>query len=148
MKFKTYTARPEDMDNLALKDCYSFAEIGASRELIAFGEKSPDSLCVSFGIDGKILGVAGSFKQWSGVSQLWALFSKEVDAYPIELTKVCQALILYAAETQELRRVSLNVRYDYTKGNQFAQRLGFDFEGRMYGFFPDGGDASLYARLF
>lgn len=148
MKFKAYTATTEDIDALELKDCYELGEIGCSRMLVDLSRSNQDSLCVSFGEDGDVYGVAGSFRQWTGSSQLWALFDRRVDKYPIALSRVCEALIQYAAEKQGLWRVSLNVRSEYTKGNRFAHSLGFDFEGRMRGFMADGGDANLYARLF
>jgi len=148
MKFSAYTVQPTDIDSLEAKDCYSLGEMGCSKMLADLSYSNPDSLCVSFGIDGRILGVAGSFRQWAGSSQLWAIFDKEVDKYPMALTRICNSLILYAVKKQNLRRVSINVKSDYTKGNRFAWTLGFDFEGKMHGFLPDGTDANLYARLF
>lgn len=148
MKFKAQRSLPGDIERLNLKDCFSSAEIENSKMMVDYSRKSDDSLCASFYFEGRLVGVAGSFRQWDGVAQFWALFDEEVDKYPIALTKVCNALILYAVETQKLRRVSLNVISDYTNGNRFARCLGFDFEGRMYGFFQNGKDANLYARLF
>ena len=71
-----------------------------------------------------------------------------MDRYPIALYKTCALLLNYAVQKQGLRRVSLTVNASYTKGNRFAQALGFDLEGRMVGYLPDGSDANLYARLF
>jgi hypothetical protein len=148
MKFKAYSAIVENIDELTLKDCYSLSEIDCSRMMVDLARSNDDSIAVAFGTENKMYGVAGSFRQWEGSAQLWALFSKDVDKYPIALTKMTEALIVYAVEKQKLRRVSLHVRSDYTKGNQFAYAMGFDFEGVMRGFLPDGSDANLYARLF
>lgn len=148
MRFSTYRSTVDDIEGLSVKDCYSIGEVGCSKDLVNLSYGNEDSIAASFGVEGVIYGVAGSYRNWDGVAQGWAIFGKDVDRYPIALTKLCHGLIVYAAKKQNLRRISLTVRNEYTKGNQFAYRLGFDFEGVMRGFLPDGGDANLYARLF
>lgn len=150
MKYRFGTPYPSDLERLSPKGVYSVGELGCVRDLIALSRagSNPDCIAKSFGLEDQIFGIVGSYRQWEGVAQLWAVFDDRAEAYPKELVKTCLVLINYAQQKQDLRRVSLTVRSSYTKGNRFAEVLGFDLEGRMVGFLPDGGDANLYARLF
>jgi hypothetical protein len=149
MKYKIFDAHPDHIEEINYKECYSKDELECVRELIAAAKVSGNSLAVSIKNEsGKVVGLVGSYKLWTGCSQIWAIFDREVDDHPVSLAKVCHNLIRYAATTQDLRRMSMNVRSHYEKGNRFAEFLGFDFEGKMWGYLPDGGDANLYARLF
>ncbi len=150
MKYRFITPIASDIDRLNPKSIYSMGEVGCVRTLIqmANGGKNPDSLALGIGPGDEPWGIAGSYRQWDGVSAIWALFDERLDQHPIALYKSCIILLNYAQQKQQLRRVSLTVRSSYTKGNRFAAALGFDLEGRMQGYLPDGEDANLYARLF
>lgn len=150
MKFKFFRVAPEDLDAIEAKECYSVGELHCAREMVglSFGNNET-SLALGFGpSNGEILGIAGSYRQWAGSAQLWAVFSPSVDKYPVALLRGCLQLIHYAQYVQKLQRVSLTVKSSYTKGNRFATSLGFSFEGKMQCFLPDASDANLYARLF
>lgn len=149
-RFNFHTPFPDDLDRLSPKGVYSVGELGCTRELVALSQagKNQDCLAMAFGLGGEIYGIAGSYRQWKGAAQLWAVFDDRADRYPLALYKTCCILISYAQQKQELRRVSLTVQSGYTNGNRFAEALGFAFEGRMVGYLPDGSDANLYARLF
>lgn len=150
MRFNFITPIPRHVDELNPKTVYSVGELGCVRTMIAMsrGGKNPDSLAMGIGVDDTPWGIAGCYRQWDGSGQLWAVFDERLDRYPISLYKSCIILINYAVQMQSLRRVSLTVRSDYTSGNRFAHSLGFDFEGKMHAYLPDGSDANLYARLF
>lgn len=150
MKYKLFDIIPDDIDELEAKPCYSIGELGCAKTLIKLSMTSNnDSLAYGFGMeDGHLHGIAGSYRQWDGSAQLWAILSQASCRYPISLTKICEAMVSYAVKKQELRRVSITVKTDYFQGNRFAQVLGFTLEGRMKKFLPDGADANLYARIF
>jgi hypothetical protein len=149
VKYKIFDVIPEDIDEIQVKDCYTVGEIGCVRDLIRISQRNPDSLAYGFGLEeGKLHGIAGSYRQWEGSAQLWAVFGKNSCECPISLTKVCEALIGYAVKKQNLKRVSLTVRADYEEGNKFARFLKFEHEGLMRNFLPGAVDANLYARIF
>jgi hypothetical protein len=149
MKYSLFDVTPEDVDKIQAKECYSVGELGCCKLLIKMAMVNVDSIALGFGDeDGRLHGIAGSYRQWEHSSQLWAIFDKRTEKYPLALTKVCESLIKFAVKKQDLHRVSLNVRSDYTCGNAFANFLKFSLEGRMNRYLPDGGDANLYARLF
>lgn len=149
MKYKLFEVVPEDIDEIVAKDCYSVGELGCCKTLIRLSAMNADSITCGFGEgEGVLHGIAGSYRQWDGVAQLWAVFDKVSCKYPIAFTKICESLIRYAAEKQQLKRVSLTVKADYFQGNNFARVLGFTLEGKMKTYLPDGADANLYARFF
>lgn len=149
MRFSLVRVLPTALESLSPKDCYSLGEIGCVRDLIQLAAtKNQDSICLGFVEGEKLLGIAGSYRIWDGVSQAWAVFDQGVDAYPIALREVCVSLIEFARARQELRRMSLNVRAGFQKGERFAESLGFEKEGYLSKYLPGGGDAILYARLF
>lgn len=147
MRYKFFTVQPNDVYKLNPKDCFSVGEVGCVQDLIAL--RGPASISMGFGDSYEHLaGICGSYSSWSGTSQLWALFDKRVEQSPVSLRKACILLVKYAVAKQDLRRVSLTVKSDYISGNRFAESLGFELEGKMRRFLPDGEDANLYARLF
>lgn len=150
MKYELFHPQPEDLDTLDYKECYSIGELGCSRTLIEMSHmgRTKDSMCLAFAHGGLVYGIAGSYRNWAGSAQAWAVFSPAVEKYPIALKKVCDSLINFAVKEQYLLRLSLTVRSNYDKGNRFAKAMGFELEGEMKRYLPDGGDAFLYARLF
>lgn len=157
MRYSFYEVVPESLDEIEAKACYSVGELGCAREMIALSMNGEDSACLGFGVGTfpvgvkekvRLYGIAGSYRQWKGCAQLWAIFDAESGKHPIALRRACQQLIAYAVARQGLHRVSLTVKSGYTKGNRFAESLGFKLEGKMSAFLPDATDANLYARLF
>ena len=150
MRFDFFPVKPEDLEELIPKTCYSIGELGCSKDLIALScLQNTDSISMGFGLaDGTLLGICGSYRQWEGAAQAWAVFDARVELHPRALYMACEQLIQYAQAKQGLRRLSLTVKSGYTKGNRFASALGFSFEGKLYGYLPGGDDAHLYARLF
>lgn len=149
MRFNLVKVLPDAIDAISPKECYSLGELGCTKDLIKLSTmKNKDSICLGFTEGGKLLGVAGSYRVWAGSAQAWGVFDRAVDKFPKSLTEVCLSLILYAQKTQELKRISLTVREGFKKGDRFASVLGFEQEGSMKRYLPDGGDARLYARLF
>ncbi len=152
MNHKFFHVAPRDLDSIEAKDCYSLGEIYCARQMIDLAvtqNKSPDSIALGIGLrENDLYGIGGSYRQWAGSSQLWAVFSPRVDLHPIALRRACLQFIHYAVDKQQLHRVSLTVKSGYAKGTRFAQSLGFELEGKMKKFLPDGEDANLYARFF
>jgi hypothetical protein len=159
MRYEIYSrlSQEGDIEQLSPKSVYSIGELESAKQIERFSANRAASYgrlhTKTFGIlsDGGTeirLGVVGAIKQWGGFATIWAIFDKETERYPIALTKSCLALIDEVAFLFELRRVSFTVRSDYNSGHRFAEMLGFSFEGRMYGYLPDGANADLYARLF
>jgi len=97
----------------------------------------------SLEVDGAILAAAGFVPQWDNRALVWALISKEVGPHMVGLTRaVKRALSLH-----HYRRVETHVASDFAEGHRWARLLGFEREGRMRAFTPQGDDCDLYARI-
>lgn len=97
-------------------------------------------------IDGKVAGFAGIQVKWEGRGLAWAMLSPHLT--PRNFIRVHNKVrdILDTAQIQRLRRIETAVRVDFQAGHRWAGALGFEREGLMRRFTPNGCDAVLYAR--
>lgn len=96
------------------------------------------------GIDGnRVLGCAGLVKQWENRAIAWALLSGDIGT---DFIRVHRAVFRFL-DLSDFNRVEAFVDAGFEQGHRWIQMLGFEQEGYMKQFNPDGGDAVLYARL-
>lgn len=95
-------------------------------------------------VDGdEVFAVAGLIPQWNHRAIAWAMISGEAGKHFFALHKaVRRALTLH-----HYRRVETAVACDFPQGQRWAELLGFEREGRMRAYTPDGQDCDLYARI-
>jgi hypothetical protein len=90
---------------------------------------------------GEPMACGGLFQQWDGRSIAWAFLA--VGAPMVEVSRVALTVL----ESCGLRRVECWVDVDFKAGHRWARLLGFEREGLMRSFSPDGRDHILYARV-
>lgn len=73
----------------------------------------------------------------------WALMSQQAGGHFIKIVRAMRRYL----DVCDSRRIEAQVACDFPAGRRLVTMLGFDFEGRMRGFFPDGRDADLFARV-
>jgi RimJ/RimL family protein N-acetyltransferase len=56
-------------------------------------------------------------------------------------------LLTYLEEKFNLRRIQFTVRVDYNIGLRWAWALGFQQEGILRGYGPDGTDYAIFGRV-
>jgi hypothetical protein len=95
-------------------------------------------------VDGDVVfASAGFIPQWENRAVAWALIAEEVGTHMVMLHKaVRRALTMHT-----YRRVETAVACNFPQGHRWAELLGFEREGRMRAFTPDGMDCDLYARV-
>ena len=93
--------------------------------------------------DGVILGCAGLTKQWDNRAIAWALLSSNIDQ---NFVNIHRAALRYFDVT-EFKRVEAFVDANFDAGHRWIKMLGFEREGYMRSFTPEGNDAVLYARI-
>lgn len=94
-------------------------------------------------INDRAVGCAGFAPQWEGRAVAWALFGRGIPktVWPAIVRKV-------RAETQGIKgRIEATVPFGFGAGCRLAKLLGFEIEGLMKAFGPDGSDHFLYARV-
>lgn len=94
-------------------------------------------------VDDVVLAAGGLIPQWENRAVAWALIAAEVGPHMVSLTRAVKR----AFSLHHFRRVETSVACDFEQGHRWARMLGFEREGRMRAFTPDGDDCDLYARI-
>lgn len=88
---------------------------------------------------GKVVGAAGVVPIWRGSVVAWALLSVD-----IPMVALHRAVSLWLGNYAGRIETWTDARHE--AHSRWARMLGFEREGLMKKFLPDGGDAWLYAR--
>ena len=97
--------------------------------------------------DQTVLGCAGVVPLWPGVGQAWAVFSEELLAHPVTLTRASERALDRIATAQDMRRIQATVRDGHGRGARWLSFLGFELEGLLVNYGPGGaGDYWMYGR--
>ncbi len=95
-------------------------------------------------VDGdEVFASAGLIPQWEHRAVAWALIAAEAGKHFFLIHKAVRRALIF----HNYRRVETSVACDFEQGHRWAQLLGFEREGRMRAFTPDGQDCDLYARV-
>jgi hypothetical protein len=96
----------------------------------------------------KVLGCAGFAPQWEGRVIGWAVFGREIPrrAWPRILRKIRREMHNSLADHGR-HRLEITVPRGFDAGCRLAHLLGFEVEGLMKEYGPDGGDHFLYAQV-
>lgn len=78
-----------------------------------------------------------------GIGQLWSYLSPEAARYMIPITRFGFRLLAITST----RRIEATARVDFGAGCRWLAMLGFQQEGVMRRFDPDGSDHYLYSRV-
>ena len=93
--------------------------------------------------NGTVLGIAGLVPQWENRALAWALIS---DAAGPHFRKFHGAVSRFL-EASDFRRIEATVDVDFEAGKRWMNLLGFQYEGLMRAYRPDGADMLMYARV-
>jgi len=134
---------PEDLRKVDLQPAQAswrerFMDLGYARSLDVPGRAWT-------GLDdaGRVAGCAGFAPQWEGRVIAWAVFGKVPrPAWARVVAKVRKEM-----RALEARRVEITVPVGFGAGCRLAEILGFNIEGRMNAFGPDGADHYLYSKV-
>jgi RimJ/RimL family protein N-acetyltransferase len=116
----------------------SFQEFGAD-----FTELSNAGLAWTAEDDGEILGIAGLIVQWENRATAWALVSAGAGKRFVRI----HAAVKRFLDVAPFRRIEASVDVGFIEGMRWMEMLGFEYEGLMVAYRPDGADMLLYARI-
>lgn len=97
--------------------------------------------------NGKIVAAYGMFMWWHGTWEVWVF--KDLDyanMYPIEFTKISKNLIKFIGDMPEVQRLQISVRNDNPSAVAWAKTIGFEQEGLLRRYAPDGCDCVMFVR--
>lgn len=95
---------------------------------------------------GEVYAATGLAPIWDGVAEAWFIPSKLLDRRKISVIRVVRKELESAIVRLKLRRVQAVVRSDFGDAHKLANWLGFENEGLMRRYGPDGFDYERYAK--
>lgn len=93
--------------------------------------------------DGQVMGVAGLLPQWENRAIAWAVLSKHAGPHFAHIHKAVRRYLVHAP----YRRIETTVDIGFPQGVRWMKMLGFELEGYMKAYRPDGEDMLLFARV-
>lgn len=126
---------PEHLANISPRDCH----IGEIPKAIPPG-------AITILHNKKPVAIFGLVLWAEGIWHWWGLLSDGVKECPIAFHKECLRILKENMLRHNARRMQMDVRADYKMGRHWATALGFQCEGLMKKFGPNGEDHYLYAR--
>ena len=98
-------------------------------------------------INNKPIAAGGIFVLWDGVAEGWVMATKDVWRYRVSMARNFKEKFDILVKTSKVKRIQTNVKADFELGHKFAIWLGFEKEGLMKYYGPDGSDYVRYARI-
>ena len=94
-----------------------------------------------------VLGIGGVHNIWQGVGEAWLLLGKEAFARPTTVARHTCNMFDHMQEEYEYQRIQASISVKDANAKRFAEWLGFQNEGIMKKYGPDGSDYYRYARV-
>ena len=94
------------------------------------------------------IAVAGIMIPWPGLGTAWSFTTPQVAAFPCTFHRAVKRKIEEIAKERNLRRLQMDVPQSHTVSRRWVLRLGFQSEGAMPCYGPDGETWIRFVRLF
>lgn len=98
-------------------------------------------------VDGEIVGIGGVVIYWKGVAEGWIILSGKVKEFKVETIMCIDRIMEQMILDNGLRRLQVTVRTDFPQAKKLVEALGFECEGLMKKYSPDGTDVWMYALV-
>lgn len=95
---------------------------------------------------GEIYAIGGILPVWEGVGEIWLIPTRLAKTKPVSLARHIKLGLLDMEKSLELRRLQAVVRCGFDRGHDLVKFLGFQSEGVMRKYGPDGEDYERYAK--
>lgn len=96
---------------------------------------------------GDIVAMAGVEIIWPGVGHAWAVMTGLIKKYPVALTKETRRYLEKIIKEHRLHRVQADVIEGFEQAECWIALLGFDYEGPLNRYGPNGDNFFRYARF-
>jgi RimJ/RimL family protein N-acetyltransferase len=91
----------------------------------------------------KVIGVAGLHPIWDNRALAWAIISRDAGAHFVQIHKQTLSFL----NNSPFRRIEATVDVGFDQGHRWIKMLGFELEGYLRAYRPDGEDQILYSRI-
>lgn len=133
--------RPEHMAALRLQP----AQTGFSQYLndLEYGRALANEWTFTALDKDRVIGCGGAVEMWAGRAVLWSLLAEDAGRHFVSIHRAVSGFL----SACPWRRVEASVDCEFEAGQRWIRLLGFQHEGRMRGYTPDGRDQDLFARV-
>jgi hypothetical protein len=141
---KVIPYQPGHIDFMVLRDCFSGEGVEeALREM-----RTTDYLEMrTVVINNMPAAIVGVYNPRDGYATTFAAITDLIQSEPIAFHKTVIALLGEQILKRKLRRVEITVKHDFEQGKKWAESLGFEQEGLLRKYGPNGEDYFMYARV-
>ena len=95
----------------------------------------------------EIIGIAGVVILWPGVGEAWTFLNPSFKRYAKSIHRAVKEKLQEIMDTFNLHRVQTTVLDGFEAGIRWVKRLGFEEEGIMKAYGPNGEDFIRFARV-
>ena len=139
--------KPEHIESILDGDMSKMARKSfGMAEDIAHGLVAP-GLAFTGLIDGYVIASAGIKPLWPRVGEAWIVASDNMPKNKLSVIKLIKENFNVMIQDNNFVRVQASVRADWLEAKRFAEFLGFEHEGIMRKYGPDGQDYLRMARI-
>jgi len=140
---KTIIFRPEHLDHIAPRE----------REKAGYDEfcrnlKEHYSVAGNQGFtlihEGVVIACGGVYRLWENVGEAWIFGSEHIAKKPISFHKAVLRSIKKMKDSGMFHRIQSIVRVDWPESLRWEKMLGFEIEGKLEKYTPDGVDCFIY----
>lgn len=134
--------KPEHLEALVLQPAqvHPYASVADK----GYGEALAKHEAYTGFIDGRIVACAGVVPIWDGRGELWALVARDIG-------KLGMRSLHYGVKrwlgSAAFRRLEAHCDAEFMQAHRWLMLLGFNYEGPLAKFLPDGRDALRFARV-
>ena len=98
-------------------------------------------------LDGHPLIIAGMRPMWRGVAEAWAVTDSEIDRAGYRIARAAKESISIEMFFNDITRLQCVVNVNNSQAMRFAEWLGFEREGDLVKFGPEGDDYVIRAII-
>tara|TARA_B100000470_G_scaffold200007_1_gene171383 strand:- start:172 stop:639 length:468 start_codon:yes stop_codon:yes gene_type:complete len=146
IEFKTIPFEPGHAEDLVAQ-----AEVNEAEKKFILGQHIHNPVhaghSVSVVRNGYLLGAGGIFPIWDGLGEAWVLPSTTVQNHKRMFVKLIRENMERMGDEFAFRRIQATARADAPKARRFLEFLGFEREGLLRAYGPDGADHILFAKI-
>ncbi len=130
-----------DTERLILQDSQSYMSLMLDE--LDLQPLAAENMAWSCELDEGIMGIGGIIPQWENRAIAWAMVSKEAGRCFLQIHKETKRQI----DAAPFRRIEATIDVGFKPGHRWVEMLGFEMEGYLRHYRPDGGDQIMYARI-
>ena len=98
-------------------------------------------------LESKVFMIGGVYGLWQNVGEAWFMMSSHAYKMPFAAAKYSSLLLDHVQEDNKLQRIQASVHADDSQAIRYVEWLGFENEGLMKRYGPDGSDYYRFARV-